>query len=162
MLEYMEIDSANLDSIASLWNKLREHQRNLSPHFSDHYEKRNWKSRKLELLQKSEAGGFHAVVVVDRMMNKIIGYCVSTVSQDRQGCLESIYIEPEYRNSGIGDKLMRQALEWMDKKQAKTKTLTVGIGNERVLVFYSRYGFYPKLITVEQVRHPKTARYAVK
>jgi ribosomal protein S18 acetylase RimI-like enzyme len=162
MFEYMEIDSDNLDSIASLWNKLREHQRNLSPHFSDHYEQRNWKSRKTELLQKSESGGFHAVVAIDKKMKRIIGYCVSTISSDRQGCLESIYIEPEYRNSGIGDKLMRQALQWMDKKQAKTKTLTVGVGNERVLDFYSRYSFYPKHVTVEQVKYPKTARRAVK
>ncbi len=156
MFECVEIDSSDLDSIASLWNKLREHQRNLSPHFPDHYEKRNWKSRKAELLQKSESGGFHAVVAIDRSMKKIIGYCVSTISSDEQGCLESIYIDPEYRQSGIGDKLMRQALEWMDKKQAKTKTLTVGVGNERVLGFYSRYGFYPKLITVEQVKSSKS------
>jgi len=162
MFEYVEIDSGNLDSIATLWNNLREHQRNLSPHLSDHYEKRNWKSRKTELLQKSETGGFHAVVVIDQRMKKIIGYCVSTISPDRLGCLESIYIEPEYCQSGIGDNLMRQALQWMDKKQVRTKTLTVGVGNERVLGFYSRYGFYPKHITVEQVKYTKTARYTVK
>lgn len=162
MFEYMEIDSANLDLIATLWNKLREHQRDLSPRFSDHYEKRNCKSRKTELLQKPESGSFHADVVIDQSMKKIIGYCVSTISPDIQGCLESVYVEPEYRNSGIGDRLMRQALQWMDEKQATTKTLTVGIGNERVFGFYSRYGFFPKLITVELVKYPKTARSAVK
>jgi ribosomal protein S18 acetylase RimI-like enzyme len=158
MFEYVELETHNLDSISGLWNKLREHQGSLSPHFPDHYAHRTWKRRKAELLQKSESGGLHTDVVIDQGINKIIGYCVCTVSSDKQGCLESIYIEPEYRQSGIGDKLMRRALEWLDKNQAKTKTLTVGVGNERVLGFYSRYGFYPKVITVEQVKYPKNVR----
>jgi ribosomal protein S18 acetylase RimI-like enzyme len=156
VFEYVELDARDLDAIASLWNKLREHQKSLSPHFSDHYERRSWKA---ELLQKSESGGFHADAVIDQKMKRIIGYCVSTITADRQGCLESIYIEPEFRKNGIGDEMMKQALEWMDKKQVKKRTLTIGAGNERVLGFYSRYGFYPKHITVEQIKHHKTTRH---
>lgn len=47
---------------------------------------------------------------------------------------------------------MQRALHWMDEMQAGTKILIVGVGNEEVLSFYSRYGFYPKHITVEQVK----------
>ena len=77
---------------------------------------------------------------------------MSTISADKQGQLESIYIEPEYRKAGIGDELMKRALSWMNEMKAETKTLIVGVGNEEVLSFYSRYGFYPKHITVEQVK----------
>jgi ribosomal protein S18 acetylase RimI-like enzyme len=158
MLEYFEIEIRDVDSIAGLWNKLREHQRNLSPHFSTHYDRRSWKNRKVELLEKSKSGGFHGDVVIDNEMKKIVGYCVSTMSSDKQGYLESIYIEPEYRKAGIGGKLMEKALDWMDKMQVKTKTLTVGVGNEQVLKFYARYGFFPKNITVEQIRTPRASR----
>lgn len=150
-IEYVEKGKQDLDSIALLWEKLREHQRILSPHFSEHYAKRTWKRRRAELLQKSESGGLHVDVAIDSDTREIIGYCVSTMSSDRQGQLESIYIESNYRQFGIGDQLMRRALSWMNKMHAKTKTLTVGVGNEEVLTFYSRYGFYPKHITVEQV-----------
>ena len=152
MIEYAEKGKQDLDSIAPLWEKLTEHHRIRSPHFSEHIARRTWKQRKAELLLKSESGGLHVDVAIDSDTREIIGYCVSIVSSDRQGELESIYVEPKYRQFGIGDQLMQRALSWMNKMQAKTKTLIVGVGNEEVLTFYSRYGFYPKHITVEQVR----------
>jgi ribosomal protein S18 acetylase RimI-like enzyme len=151
MIEYAEKGKQGLDSIAPLWEKLREHQRIRSQHFSEHYARRTWKQRRAELLQKSESGGLHVDVATNSDTRKIIGYCVSTVSSDRQGQLESIYVEPSNRQFVIGDQLMRRALTWMTEMRAKTKTLIVGVGNEEVLKFYSRYGFYPKHITVEQV-----------
>jgi ribosomal protein S18 acetylase RimI-like enzyme len=158
MFECVELEARDIDAIGSLWNKLREHQQSLSPYFSDHYERRSWKSRKADLVRKSESGGFHADVVIDGKMKRIVGYYVSTISTDKLGRHESIYIEPGFQKSGIGNKLMQRALDWMDKKQVKTKTLTVGVGNEKVLGFCSRYGFYPKHIIVEQVKLPKSGR----
>ena len=158
MIKYAEKDKNDLDIIAPLWDKLREHQRIRSTHFSAHYEKRTWKHRKEELLQKSESGGFHLDVAMDSQTKQIVGYCVSVMSPDKQAQLESIYVEPTYRKSHIGDKLMQKALSWMNKMGAETKTLIVGVGNEEVLSFYSRYGFYPKHITVEQVKMETTTQ----
>jgi ribosomal protein S18 acetylase RimI-like enzyme len=153
MIEFEEKGKQDLDSIVPLWDKLREHQRVLSLHFSQHYARRTWKRRKTELLQKAKTGSIHLDIATDSKTNNMIGYCVSIVSADKEGQLESIYIEPKYRKAGSGDKLMRRALSWMNKMHAKTKTLIVGVGNEEVLTFYSRYGFYPKYITVEQVEN---------
>jgi ribosomal protein S18 acetylase RimI-like enzyme len=150
-IAYTAKGKQDLDSIALLWDKLREHQRVRSPHFPQHYARRTWKQRKAELLQKSEPGGIHLDIATDSKTKKIIGYCVSTISADKQGQLESIYIEPEYRKAGIGNELMQRALSWMNEMKTKAKTLIVGVGNEEVLTFYSRYGFYAKHITVEQV-----------
>jgi diamine N-acetyltransferase len=158
MIKYAEKDGKDLDIIAPLWDKLREHQRIRSIHFSAHYEKRTWKRRKEELLQKSESGGFHLDVAIDSQTKQIVGYCVSVMSPDKQAQLESIYVEPTYRKSHIGDNLMQKALSWMNKMGAKTKTLIVGVGNEEVLSFYSHYGFYPKYITVEQVKMETTTQ----
>ena len=134
-----------------MWDKLREYQQVLSPHFPQHYAARTWKARKAELLRISRAGGLRLDVATHLETNKTIGYCVSTISRAGHAVLESIYVEPEYRRHGIGDALMRMALRWMDEKHATEKTLTVGVGNEEVLTFYARYGFYPKHIMVEQV-----------
>lgn len=151
MIAYSEKGKQDLDSIAPLWEKLREHQRVRSPHFPQHYARRTWKRRKAELLEKAKTGGLHLDIAADSKTKKIRGYCVSTISSDKQAQLESIYIEPEYRKAGVGDELMQRALAWMNEMQVKTKTLIVGVGNEEVLSFYSRYNFYPKYITVEQV-----------
>jgi diamine N-acetyltransferase len=155
-IEYAEKGKQDLDLIAPLWEKLREHQRIRSPHFSEHYARRTWKLRKTGLLRKSEPGGLRLDIATDSDTRELIGYCVSTVSQDGHGHLESIYVEPNYRHSGIGDKLMRRALRWMNKRQARIKSLIVGVGNEEVLTFYSRYGFYPRHITLEQVATEET------
>jgi ribosomal protein S18 acetylase RimI-like enzyme len=155
-IEYVEKSKQDLDSIAPLWEKLREHQRIRSPHFPQHYARRTWKRRKEELLKKSEIGGLHLDVATDSKTKIIIGYCISTISSDKQGQIESIYIEPEYRKAGIGDELMQRALSWMNEMKTKTKTLIVGAGNEEVLSFYSRYGFFPKHITAEQVETEET------
>ena len=155
-IEYAEKGKGDLDSIAPLWEKLREHQRIHSPHFPEHYARRTWKLRKTDLLQKSESGGLHVHIATDIDTKEIIGYCLSTVSKDGHGRLESIYVEPNYRQSGIGDELMRRALQWMNEIQATTKTLIVGAGNEGVFTFYSRHNFYPKHITLEQVETEKT------
>lgn len=151
MFEYSEISRQDIDFIQPLWEKLREYQQVRSPHFPQHYKRRTWKRRKVELLKKASSDGLYIEIATDSDIKEIIGYCMSTVSSDKQGCLESIYVEPNYRRLGIGDHLMQRAITWMDKKHATTKTLIVGVGNEEVLKFYSRYGFYPKYITVEQI-----------
>lgn len=150
-IEYSEKDAADLELVEPLWQKLREHQRVRSPHFPQHYANRTWQARKAELLDKAGTGGIRIDLARDSDSGELIAYCVSTVSYDKQGRLESIYVEPDYRKHGIGDNFMRKALAWMNHKQARAKTLIVGAGNEEVLTFYSRYGFYPKHITLEQV-----------
>ncbi|MBI4267264.1 MAG: GNAT family N-acetyltransferase, partial [Chloroflexi bacterium] len=67
-----------------------------------------------------------------------------------KGCLESIFVESDYRGNDIGDTLMAKAIEWMNSKKVQTITLDVGVGNEEVLSFYSRYGFYPRTIVLQQ------------
>ncbi len=148
-LKICELPAADIDAIAPLWDKLRAHQQVRSPHFPQHYARRTWKARRAELIDK---GKLHIDILRDTVQATTVGYCVSTVSTDRHGMLESIYIEPAYRRTGAGDKLMKKALDWMDAQHALTKTLTVGVGNEEVLKFYARYGFHPKHITVEQVK----------
>ena len=150
-IECIELDKGRIDSIGPLWDKLREHQRARSPHFAAHYERRKWPVRRAELLARAGEGGLHIDVARDSGTGRFVGYCVSTVSATREGRLESIYLEPDCRKLGLGDILMKRALDWMAKEHTVTRTLIVGAGNEEVLGFYARYGFYPKHITVEQV-----------
>lgn len=148
-VEYLEINVSDLDLVAPLWDKLRKHQEALSPHFSQHYANRTWKARRTELL---EAGNdsLHIDLATDGDSKQIIGYCVSVVAPDKKGTLESIFVEPDRRGYGIGDTLMLKALEWMKGKKAETFVLDVGVGNEAVIPFYNRYGFYPRTIVLQQ------------
>jgi len=152
---YTETDQRSIDTIEPLWAQLNEHHRKMSPNFSSHYEKFTFEQRKNELLEKAARGLMHITLAKDIDAGHYIGYCVSSILMDGDtpiGEVESIFVENEYRSSGIGDKLMNKALEWMDSKGADKKKVSVGAGNEGVLPFYNKYGFYPRMTLLEQIR----------
>lgn len=151
-IKYEEINAGALDLIEPLWEKLRKHQEVCSPHFAQHYAGRTWVARRAELLEKARTGALHVDLAKDLVSGEVVAYCVSTISSDRKGCLESIFVEPNYRENGIGDNLMLKALDWMNSKQAKAIVLEVGVGNEAVLSFYNRYDFHLRSIILQQVK----------
>jgi ribosomal protein S18 acetylase RimI-like enzyme len=151
-IEYEEIDANSLNLVESLWEKLKKHQKVRSPNFAQHFADRTWEARRSELLVKAKNGALHVDLARDVEVRRVIAYCVSTVSSDRKGCVESIFVEPNFRKKGIGRNLMLEALGWMNSKQAEAIVLEVGVGNEAVLSFYSRYGFYPRTIILQQAK----------
>jgi ribosomal protein S18 acetylase RimI-like enzyme len=150
-IEYTAMDEQGLEMAADLWQKLLEYHKSLSQHFSEHFDKMTFGLRKKGLLEKSREGAIRVDLARDTDTGELVGYCISTVSRDRQGEIDSIYIEPDYRGSGIGDNLMERALRWMDEYPVAKKVLGVGAGNEDVFAFYSRYNFYPRTTILEQV-----------
>ncbi|HTX43640.1 MAG TPA: GNAT family N-acetyltransferase [Methanocella sp.] len=154
-IEYMETDERDLDLIKPLWEQLNEHHRKLSPHFSSHYEAFTFERRKDGLLHKTRDGLMHICLAKDADSGICVGYSVSSLLNDGGhpvGEVESIYVDGPYRAKGIGDALMRKALEWMDTHGAATKKVSVGAGNEDVLPFYARYGFCVRTTTLEQIK----------
>ncbi|SHH60132.1 Acetyltransferase (GNAT) family protein [Caloranaerobacter azorensis DSM 13643] len=98
--------------------------------------------------------GFMKVEIArDVEKNVNIGYCISTINDRNIGEIESLYIEPDYRKLGIGNEFMRNALDWMDLNNVKSICIGVSVGNEEVLSFYKKYGFFPKTIILEQVNN---------
>jgi len=150
-IEYIETDRQGLDLIVPLWQKLNEHHRLRSLYFPGHYTRMTWDLRKKQLIDKSRNGSIRIDLAKDGNTEALIGYCVSTISEKRQGEIDSIYIEDGYRRCGIGDNLMKKALKWMDEHSVKGKMLEVASGNEEVFAFYSRYDFYPRSTIMRQV-----------
>lgn len=46
---------------------------------------------------------------------------------------------------------MTRALQWLDDNKVKTKIIGVAEGNENVLDFYKKYGFYKRRIILEKI-----------
>ena len=112
-------------------------------------------TRKKQLLEKSRGNTIRIDLARDEDLGEFVGYCVSTISEERQGEIDSIYIKPDYRRFGIADNLMKRALHWMDEQLITKRILVVGAENEEVLGFYSKYGFHPRNIVLEQVQPKK-------
>ena len=64
--------------------------------------------------------------------------------------MDSIFVDAKYRGFGIGDLLMRSALEWMEQEGAVTKIVEVAQGNEVAFGFYGTYGFLPRKTLLKQ------------
>ena len=80
-----------------------------------------------------------------------IAYCVSTISPDGRGEIDSMFVEERCRGCGIGSELIRHALAWMESAEASSKVVTVAYAAERVLAFYRRFGFHARTILLQQI-----------
>jgi len=150
-ISYLQTGAEGLDLIADLWRKLTVHHKDRAPEvFKSLYDKYVFEGRKKQLIEKSKDGDIIVNLATDNNTGKLVGYCVSTVSEKNEGELDSIYIEEAYRKKHIGDKFMKTAIPWMDSHGVTRKIISVAAGNEEAFGFYRRYGFYPRVSILMQ------------
>ena len=138
-----------LDQVKPLWEELNKIHMTKSRYFKKEYENKSYQERKKQLLRKNSV--IRIDLVKKSESDMFVGYCISSINKDKEGTVESIYVDECYRGKGIGDQLIERHLDWMDKNRVKLKNLTILIGNEDVLNFYRRHNFFPKLILLEQI-----------
>lgn len=148
--QFISGDEELLDLVQPLWEKLNKHHEVNSSYFSDKFRNLKFEVRKNKFI-KSNNLQVKIDLIKDIEKDLYVGYCISTINEDLTGEIDSIFVEKEYRKYGLGDKLMNIALEWLNSKQVKTKIIGVAEGNENVLEFYKRYGFYKRRVILEQI-----------
>lgn len=154
-INYVEGDEALLDQIKPLWEDLNSYLLGLSDNFSRHYLDMTFSKRKATLLQKVAPGKMRINIAFDVGSGKNVGYCISGINDGQMGEINSIFVSEAYRSLGIGDVLMENALDWLDKQDAIEKVVEVAAGNEKAWGFYARYGFFPRKTILKQVKKPK-------
>ena len=148
-VEYVESGQESINLIQPLWQNLRKYHKNKSKYFADIYAYKRFQERVKELTD--DKMGMRVILVKDKDTGQYIGYCVSTIDKEMIGEIDSLYVEKEYRKYGIGNELMKRALEWLDENKVKSKRVVVAGGNEKVIDFYNHYGFHIRKIVLEQV-----------
>jgi ribosomal protein S18 acetylase RimI-like enzyme len=140
MMKIIELDRNNINDIKFLWAELNLHHYKSSAYFKDHFKTFTFEKRIQDLIKKDKLSIF-----VIQSQDKYIGYCIVTAN-NRRGEIDSIYIQPKYRNEKLGDRLMKKALEWFKAHQCNEIRIYVAEGNDAVLPFYRRYGFFERFI----------------
>jgi ribosomal protein S18 acetylase RimI-like enzyme len=135
-----------------MWEELNRYHCDRSQHFKEHYLAMTWQKRKYTLLKKTVGGAMQVEIAVEETSGRKVGYIVSTVNSEKIGEVESIYVNENYRGMGIGDQLMRDALDWMGQTGAISKQVEVSVGNEVAWGFYGGYGFLPRKTLLKQVK----------
>jgi ribosomal protein S18 acetylase RimI-like enzyme len=140
----------NLDTIRPLWEQLRAYHGQLASPFAGEMGRATFEARKQELLAKSTNGTLRIELVSTASDAIDIAYCVSTVSAEGRGEIDSLFVDARFRGQGIGSELIRHALTWLDGMGATTKVMSVAYANEEALALYRRFGFQPRTVLLQQ------------
>ncbi|MGZ7046052.1 MAG: ribosomal protein S18-alanine N-acetyltransferase [Candidatus Aminicenantales bacterium] len=80
------------------------------------------------------------LVVVRKPLDKVIGYIIFwQIREDVQ--VNNIAVHPDFRGKGIGEALMRHAIEKVRKNGATFMTLEVRLSNAAAVTLYKKLGF---------------------
>lgn len=148
--EFINGSKELFDLVQPLWEELNKHHEINSKYFSDKFKNLKFEVRKNNLVKDSSLE-IKIDLIKDVEKGLYIGYCISTINKELMGEIESLFVKKEYRKYGLGDKLMNNAIEWLNSKGAKTKRIGVAEGNENILEFYKKYGFYKRRVVLEQI-----------
>jgi ribosomal protein S18 acetylase RimI-like enzyme len=147
----MEILNPSLsaaEDLVEMWLSLAEGQRR----FESHLVVKKNRARIREAICNHIATGRLLMARED----EISGFVMFTVEvggyeQDvRRGIVENLYVEPQYRNEGIGGKLLTQAEEKLADQGVDVVALEVMANNEGGRQFYRRHGYEPHRLELEK------------
>jgi GNAT superfamily N-acetyltransferase len=149
-INYTATDGKDLELITLLREKIRQYHVERSTFFKERITEMSIEEANKQLLAKA-VGGLLLDLARDAETGRLVGYCLTSINEERHGEIVSIYLEPEYRRHRIGYRLMERALDWMDKQGVMRKALGIGAGNEEVVDFYRHFDFEVRSIIMEQV-----------
>jgi diamine N-acetyltransferase len=145
-LAYRTVDGDGIDAVRPLWEKLRAYHAplfNESPPFL-------FEPRKHGILAKAAPGKLRIELVSSAAAATDIAYCISSVTADGCGEVDSMFVEEQFRGCGVGSELLRRALAWLDSRGARSKVVTVAHANPGALALYRRFGFQPRTVLLQQ------------
>lgn len=94
------------------------------------------------LLSKTRDGKLQVQLVWVEEQEEPVGFCITSLTQEQVGEVEALFVLERYRGNQLGGQLFQNALAWMEQAGAVEQRLVVAVGNEAVLGFYEKYGFF--------------------
>jgi diamine N-acetyltransferase len=149
--QFKEGSSELLASCGILWELFISNQAESAGEMSVGVESYIRSLRDDGLLQKTQDGKLQVQLVFVDDEEEPIGFCVTSLTQERVGEVEALFVVDRYQGNKLGGQLFQNALAWMEKEGATEQRLVVAVGNENVFDFYAKYGFFPGYSTLFRV-----------
>src|SRR5436190_22522928 len=105
-----------LDRVAPLWKQLRIHHAEVSPTWRENLLGSTFEYRKEELLEKSANG---LLVILAMAENEPVAYCIASISGDRKGEIDSLFVRGDFRRRGVAKRLMAESMAWLESSRAE-------------------------------------------
>ncbi len=149
---FQEGSSELLSSCDNLWELFISNQTQNAGEMSAGIEEYIRTLKNGGLLNKTKHGRLHVQLVKVNDNDEPIAFCVTSITEDRVGEVEALFVLESYRENKLGAKLFSKALSWMENEGVVEQKLVVGVGNEKVFDFYAKYNFFPGYTTLYRNR----------
>ena len=139
----------DVDAIVDLWVRLAESQR---AHGSHLFGDRNRTAVRESIVQRVVADNVRTA----RIDGRIVGFVMVTIDSGRyeqdetRGLIENIFVEPAYRDQGIGSELLDVAERVLRRAGADRLALEAMADNESARQFYRAHGYAPHRVELEK------------
>lgn len=143
-IRYVSTGIESLSIMKPLWERLREHHAEKSIHFAEGFLENTFEKRTASIVERSKNGKVNIDLAVEEHTEALVGYCISSIAVGEEAEIDSIFILPEYRGQNIGDTLLERAVAWIKSEGIEKIKISVVHGNDDVLSFYKKHGFYPR------------------
>ncbi len=143
-MEITKLEDEHFHTIKPLWKELNRLHKEKSDFFKDHFTAFTFEKRFEQFKDRGDLAIFAA-----RDDKALIGYCIASV-KDGTGEIDSIYIRPAHRKTGIGDRLMEKAEHWLTLQNINKIHISVAQGNEEAFGFYSCHGYHHRFSVLEK------------
>lgn len=143
-----------IELIRPLWIQLNAYHHAHAGTFRGHYERMTFDDRKAHFQKIAENGRLRIDLAYDTSAGQYVGFCVSSLSAENYGEIESVFVGEAYRSRGTGSELLRRALLWLGENGSVRNRVSVADGNEAAFGFYRKFGFFPRMTVLEQTREP--------
>lgn len=101
------------------------------------------------------------IFMIAKSDNRVVGYIAFITSERHHtGRVYSIAVMPEFRNSGVGGKLLEKVIEYASQKELKAVFLEVRTDNLVAISVYEKKGFTKRLVKPDYY-HDGTAAYSM-
>jgi diamine N-acetyltransferase len=140
-----------LDRIAPLWHELRAHHATVSPTWRENVLSFTFEYRKAYFLKKSAKGLLVLLAIADDDVDAPVGYCVSSISEDNAGEIDSLYVRESHRRRGIAGRLITDSMDWLKRNAVKSIVVEVLSGNDEAVHLYEKFGFYPRITRLRHI-----------
>jgi ribosomal protein S18 acetylase RimI-like enzyme len=144
---YRTAGEADYPAVAELYAKL---DALLRQHTYSFPEVENVGQLWLETFQR--AVGRFGVLYVAELDGRVVGFILARLKQVPKylggvmvGELKDMWVEPEARRLGVGEKLLRLAIEWVQAQGVHSAEAQILVGNEPIIRLVQRLGMRPEL-----------------
>ncbi|MFP8955006.1 GNAT family N-acetyltransferase [Natrialbaceae archaeon A-arb3/5] len=139
----------DIDAIAELWVRLARDQRDHDSHI---YPEENRETMREALAAHRVGDG----LLVARLADEVVGFASFSIERGSleldatRGTLSNLYVEPAFRDHGIGTALLDAVEDAFAARGVDVLSLEVMAANDDAVRFYRRHGYETVRITMER------------